>query len=116
MDLRAAAEAVVGTLTGSGVPAALDMRDLNLPGFYVAAPTLTYRFGGCWEAEWAVFAVTMNAGRAQALAELGVLIDAAREALGGVITTATPADMDSLDGGPRLPAYRLTWTSRVEGP
>ena len=34
---------------------------------------------------------------------------------GDVIVTGTPADVDSLTGGDRLPAYRLTWTSRVEG-
>lgn len=113
-DLALAVEDVVGTLTGSGVPAAFDMRDLELPGVYVTAPTIAYRFGRCWDATWTAYAATMNAGRAEALAELGVLIDAVQEAM-SVIVTATPADLDPLDGGDRLPAYRLTWTTRVEG-
>lgn len=115
-DLAAAVTQLVDVLNAAGVPAAFDMRDLEPPGVYVTAPTVTYRFRrGDWSAEWTVYAVTGNAGRAEALEELGVLLDAVQETLADVAVTGTPADLDSLDGGPRMPAYRLTWTSKVEG-
>lgn len=115
-DLAAAVKAVVDTLAGAGLNAANDMRDLNLPGVYVTPPTVSYRFAkGDWTAAWTAYAVTMNAGRDLALSELGVLLDGVQEALADAVVTGTPADVDSLTGGDRLPAYRLTWNARVEG-
>ena len=115
-DLAAAVTAVTDTLNAAGVSAAFDMRDLNVPGIYVTPPTVAYRFAkGDWDADWTAYAVAMSSGRTEALAELGILIDAAQEALYDVVVAATPADLDPLDGGPRLPSYRLTWTSKVEG-
>lgn len=115
-DLAAAVEAAVDTLRDAGVSAAFDMRDLELPGVYVTAPTVTYRFAkGDWDAAWTAYAVTMASGRTEALAELGILLDAVQEAMDDVVVTGTPADVSPLDGGDLLPGYRITWTSRVEG-
>jgi hypothetical protein len=114
LDLSAAVKAVVATLEDAGVPAAFDMRDLELPGVYVTAPTITWRFRkGDWNADWTAYATTNAAGRLESLDELAILVAAAQEALGDVMVTGTPADLSPLEGGDLLPAYRITWSTRL---
>jgi hypothetical protein len=114
MDLDAAVDALVARLTGAGLRAAADERDLNPPAVWVGPPVLTYRFGkNCWDAEWRLAAVVPNSGRNIANRNLGELVSAAQAALGGAIVTARPIDLSVPDQAAPLPAYELTFTTRI---
>lgn len=113
MDLKAATQAVVDTLTAGGVRATLDGRDANPPCVLVRPPTLTFRFGkGCWDAEWEAWAMVPDTGHSTSLTALGELVTAAQDALGGAVVTARPAEASTADGG-TVPTYTLTWTARI---
>jgi len=114
MDLAAAVAAVADKLTAAGIRSTPDLRDLNPPCVYVAAPTLAYRFGkGGADLTWQIVAVVPNSGRLAALKALSPLIDSTVTALGGAVTAGRPVDVTALDGGAPLPGYELTLTTRA---
>jgi hypothetical protein len=113
VDLAAAAQAIVDRLTGAGVRATVDGRDLNPPVVQVRAPTMSFRFGkGCWDAEWEAWAMVPATGMRGDLKALGDLVAAVQDALGGAVVTATPGEVVLADGS-TVPMYRLTWTQRI---
>ena len=101
---------LVDRLRLGDVRAVADERDVNPPCVLVRPPTLLYTFGGGAQAGWELIAVVPDTGTGPALAALDVLVDAARAALSGDVTTATPTSYAQEQGAP-LPAYRLTLRS-----
>lgn len=112
MDLAAAMDAELKKLTGAGLNATDDVRDLNPPAFLLRPPTITYRFGKGWDANWELWAIWPDTGQRQAIAGLGPLIEKAQAALGFAITTGRP-DMTSLPQGAPAPTYVLGYTTRI---
>lgn len=114
-DLAGAVADVVARLRGAGIRAVSDLRDVNPPCVYVPPPVLAFRFGkGYADAGWTIAAVVPNSGRDTALKLLGPLIDQVIDALpASPITDGRPVDLGGLDGGAPLPAYELSFTSRI---
>lgn len=114
-DLAGAVADVVARLRAGGVRAVSDLRDVNPPCVYVTPPQLAFRFGkGYADAGWTIAAVVPNSGRDAALKLLGPLISQVAAALPATpITDGRPVDLSGLDGGAPLPAYELTFTSRI---
>lgn len=110
-DLSAALADVVDALTAAGIAAVVDMRDLNPPAVYVAAPQLAFDRLRGWTAVVDLWAVVPAAGRLQALSGLGPLLAQVIDVWPA--TAAYPADLPPLDGGDPMPAYRLTCPIRV---
>lgn len=113
IDLARAVAAVVDRLTAGGVAATADIRNLNPPAVLVPPPTLEWRFGRGAEATWQVVATVGNTGTGAAITALSELVDAAQEAMGGLITAGRPVDLSSPDGGAPLPGYELTFTTKI---
>lgn len=114
IDLYGATSELVAVLVAGGVAAAMDVRDLDLPGVLVPPPDLAYRFSkGCADATWRIVAATGNVGREQALAQLGPLLAQVTAALGHVVVGGRPVDLQVADGGGPMPAYELTFTTRI---
>lgn len=114
MDLAAAVADLVARISDAGIRATSDLRDLNPPCVYVAAPSIAYRFGkGGADLTFAIVAVAPNTGRDAALSNLSTLIADTQDALAGAITTGRPVDVTALDGGAPLPGYELTLTRRI---
>lgn len=101
-------------LIRSGIRVATDARDLNPPAVLVTPPTVTNRFkAGTWAAEWQLLLVVPNSGTRPALGQLSELLALVVTALDGEPVTATPYAL-TVDGeSDPLPAYQLTWSSRV---
>lgn len=113
-DIHAASTALVATLTGAGIRATIDPRDVNPPCVLVAPPVLAYRFGKrCWDASWSLLLIAGDHGKPGSLRALGDLLDAVQAATGGAIVTATPANAGTLDGTPPAPAYECIFTTRI---
>lgn len=115
IDIHTAAAELVAVLVAGGVSASLDIRDLNLPGVLVPPPDLSYRFGkASADATWRIVAATGNVGRDQALASLGALLSQVQDALGHLGVSARPVDLQAGDQGGPMPAYELTFTTRIQ--
>lgn len=114
MNLQEAAQGIVDALKAGGVRATLDPRDVNPPCVLVRPPDLAYRFRyGDWDATWKAWALTPDAGRGQVLKAFGPMLAAVQDALGGVVTAATPEDV-TLPDGSTIPGYALSWTERIK--
>lgn len=111
MDVLAAMQAEVDLLTAAGVRATLDERDVNPPCVLVRPPILTYRFGRGADAEWTYWLIVPDAGKSNAIAALGELIEAAQAALGFMAVTLTPDDAILSDG--TYPMYSMTRSTRI---
>lgn len=113
MDLDAAMQTVVDTLTAADVRATLDPVDAHPPCVLVRPPTMTYRFGkGNWDAAFEAWVMVPANGINASLKQLGDLLEDAQSALGYHGVTATPDDATLNDGG-TVPMYRLSWTQRI---
>ena len=106
---------IVQLLTGAGIRATTDQRDLNPPCVLVTAPEITWRFGkGGWDARWLILAVVPDSGPNIVLANLDALVVSVQAALGGRVQNGRPVAARGLvDGSAPLPAYELTWTARI---
>jgi hypothetical protein len=116
MDLAAAVAGVVDLLRGAGIRATSDLRDVNPPCVYVPPPVLSWRFGKGATATWTIAATVPNSGRDAALKNLGPLIESVTLTLaldGSPVTDGRPIDLTGLDGGAPLPAYELSFTTRI---
>ena len=113
IDIGAATADLVATLQAAGVSTSMDLRDLNVPGVYVLSPDVAYRNGHTADATWKIVTAVPNTGRSAALANLGVLIAVCNRALGERVVAARPVDLATLDGAGPLPAYELTFTTRL---
>ena len=117
VDVAGAVQSVVDRLTAAGVRATLDERDINPPCVYVAPPGVVFRFGrGDFTAAFTAWCVTGAAGRSADLATLGGLLESVGIALDWAGVTADPADLLIPHQAAPLPAYRLTWTERINQP
>lgn len=111
-DIGAAANDLAEMLRAGGVRASVDPRNVNPPCCLIGAPVLTYRMGkGCADATWSVLAIVPDNGAP--LPALTALVNAAQDALHGAAVTATPASVATGDGAAPLPAYALTFTTRI---
>jgi len=104
---------IVDRLSAGGVHACADIRDLNTPGALVAPPEIAWRFGRGADATWRVVCAVANTGGSPAITALSALVDTAQAALGGLATAGRPVDLSSLDGGAPLPAYELSFTTKI---
>lgn len=112
--ITAAQAQVVAALTAAGIRATTDERDVNPPCVFVPAPALVPRFGGqCWDATYTLIATVPDAGRPTALAELGAMVAAVNDALGGVLD-ANPVSFAGVDGAPPLPGYAIRYSQSIE--
>jgi hypothetical protein len=112
MDIAAAAQDVVDQLVAGGVRAVVDGRDLNPPAVQIRPPTLHYRFGRGAAADWEAWAVVPDTGMRTDLAALSDLLEKVQAALGHVGVQARPDTVTLADGG-TVPAYVLTWSSKI---
>lgn len=111
--LAGVVSAVVDALLDAGVPATDDQRDLDPPGVYVTPPIVTYDKLAGYTATLDMYAVVPAAGRREALAALGPLVDQVRAVW--PVRDAFPVDLQPLEGTDPLPAYRLPLTVNVSG-
>lgn len=111
LDLARVAEHIVEQLQAAGVAATVDNRDLNPPGVYVAAPIVTFDRLAGYTCQFDLYVAVPNAGRSQALAELGPLLLTVRSVWG--TDTAYPVDLLVPDQTDPLPAYRIPITVHV---
>lgn len=114
IDIAGQVADLVARLGAAGIRACSDLRDLNPPAVYVAAPTIAYRFAkGTADLDWRIVAAAPNTGRDIALGNLSVLLDAVSGVLRGAVTAARPVDLTALDGGAPLPAYEISFITPV---
>jgi hypothetical protein len=112
-NLTSAVADYVDRLRAAGVRASADTRDINPPCVHINPPEVAYRFGKGWDATWRAYAIAPDSGPAESLEVVGELLENTQAALAGLVVTARPAELLTLDGGPPLPAYELNWTSRL---
>ena len=112
IDLAAAVDGIVRTLTDAGVRATADLRDLNPPAVYVPPPVISYRFGKGAELEWTIAAVVPNTGRRQSISALSTLLADVQAALPAV-RGGRPIDLTGIDQTGPAPAYELLLTTRA---
>lgn len=112
VDIDAAVQDIVDRLTTAGVRATVDGRDLNPPAVQVRPPTMHYRFGRCANADWQVWVVVPDTGMRTSLAALSTLLEDTQAALNLAGVDATPNTVTLADGG-TVPAYVLTWSSKI---
>lgn len=112
MDIAAAAQNIIDQLVGAGIRASVDARDLQPPCVQLRPPTLTYRFGKGWDADWEAWVMVPDAGQTQALAMIGPFLDQVQEALHFVGQTAR-TDTTALGDAGFAPTYVLTFTTRI---
>lgn len=112
--LDVAVRDVIAALNDAGIRSVSDMRDLNPPGVYVGAPTVTFDrlCGEVYAADFPVYLVAPNVGRLTAIAHLSTLM----MAVAGVyaVAVAEPLDLTDPSGGDPLPAYKLTISATVK--
>lgn len=101
----------VSRLTAGGVPAAVQLADLNPPGVLVKFPDVAFTFGkASVDYLFTGLLIVPNTGPATALVALGELLVAAQAALAGAITSALAVDVAGIDGAAPAPGYRITWS------
>lgn len=114
MNLDAAAALIVAQLTGGGIRATIDERDINPPAVWVKPPILSFRFGKGWSGDWTLTAVVPDTGRDVALGALGRLVTSVQETMNWAVVTARPISLIIPGtGGAPLPAYELTFNERI---
>lgn len=114
-SITEAMTALVDALTGAGIRAVVDERDINPPCAMVNPPAVDYRFGkGSWSATWRVWAIVPDSGRNVALANLDALMTDIQAALGGRVAGATPISVAGVDGAGPLPGYEMTFTTTLQ--
>ena len=93
---------------------ALDVKDLNPPGLYVAPPVIHYRFAaGTYALEFTLLVCASNtANRLEALADLADMLQRVQLTLTDRAVLGRPADVWNQDQTAILPAYELTWTDQ----
>lgn len=118
VGIAAVQDAVLGALTGAGVRAVIDARDVNPPCVFVSPPVLAFRFGrpGAFDATVTLSAIVADTGPAAVTTALDALLGQVGAALGWQITTAVPAQFAGADGAPTLPCYSLTATTKGHHP
>jgi hypothetical protein len=112
LELSAACHDQLQQLTRAGVRAVLDPRDVNPPCVLLMPPAVSYAFRH-WDATWTAYALATDAGPVPSLVQLSRLVADVQAALGGAVTTGEPADVTLPDGAGQVPAYALTWTSKL---
>lgn len=109
-----AMESMQAHLVANGVRAVIDPRDLNGPCVYIAPPSVRWRFaGGDFDAEWELRCAVVAAGRRAEIVELSALVDTVTKILAGNPVEGRPDEISTGDGGPMVPCYVLSFTSRV---
>jgi hypothetical protein len=105
---------IVEAIAAAGIRIALDLKDLNPPGCYLAAPELEFRYrAGDFTASYTLLAVARNTSRRLALAEIGELIVAVQSVLGERAQSGRPVDVPTNDGTAVLLGYEFSWHERV---
>jgi hypothetical protein len=112
--IAAVQNAVVGLLTGAGIRAVVDTRDVNPPCVFVGPPALTFRFGrpGSFDAEVTAQAIVGDTGGRATTEALDELLGQVGAALNWQITAAVPGQFPGADGARTMPCYTLTVTSK----
>jgi hypothetical protein len=113
MDLYAAQQAIIDTLTAAGISATRDERDVNPPCVLVPAPAVMWAFRG-WSGTWQLILTVPDAGPADNVRALSALIDATYAALAGEVVDAAPSSFPGVDGSPPLPAYVIRYATRYD--
>ena len=107
-------DALVELLAGTGARVTADPRDVNPPCLYVTPPLTRWRYQtGDYDADWTVYALGMDGARREALAQIDELVALVRRVC--PVVEARPDTLAQPDGGPPLPAYVFTWTTRIRG-
>jgi hypothetical protein len=112
IDLAGAAADLADTLTAAGIPATVDVRDLNPPAVLIPPPELVWRFGKGAVCTWRIVAAAPNTGTGPAVGVLSDLVDRVQDALAGAVTGGRPVDLTDPLGGAPLPGYELTLETR----
>lgn len=111
VNLRAAADEVVGSLTDLGIRATLDPRDANPPCVVVREAEITPGLLDGWRVTWQLDLIAGDAGSGPTSTTLSDLFSKVTDAL--PIDSATRVDL-LLPGAPDpTPAYRLLLSSSV---
>lgn len=115
-QLAGAVGDLLDQLTGAGIRATADIRNINPPCVYVPPPWINWRFGkGYVDLSWTLNLVVPNSGRDVALKNLGPLLIDVYEALVPINCAPTDARYSELtvpDGGPPMPCYEMNLTTR----
>jgi hypothetical protein len=100
------------SLNGHALRVTDDSNVVNPPAVWVPMPTLTFQFSKrCMEAEWSAFLVAPNTSTVSVSATLSALLDAVLGLYPFI--DATPQPLTLPGGGLPVPAYHLTWSSRI---
>lgn len=113
IDLASAANVIVEKIRAGGIRATVDERDINPPAVWVGPPTMHFRFGKGWTADWTITAVVADTGRAYSLAALGTLVAQVQDSMGWLAVTARPVALQIPGGAAPLPAYEMTFSERI---
>lgn len=106
---------VLALLEASGIRVALDLRDLNPPGCYLAPPDLEFRFrAGDFTASYTLVAVARNSTRRAAYDDMSRLLVDVQRALGERAQTARAVDVPTNDTASVLLGYEFSWHERVK--
>lgn len=117
MNVADAVQSVVDRLIAVGIRAVRDIRDINPPCVFVAAPAIEWRFArNDFDAEFVLWVVTGAAGGDVDLTNLGEQIDDVTAALQFAAVRAEPNNLLVPEQSAPLPAYRLTFTERIRQP
>lgn len=111
LDLEAALADVLDVLTGAGLRAYVDPRDVNPPCALVRDQTLTPAFLGAWAVVWQVDLIAGDSGTRAAIGPLSRLLDQLTSVV--PIDSATRVDLTLPGVADTLPAYRCLITSTV---
>lgn len=105
---------IVAALEAADIRITLDLKDLNPPGCYLAAPELEFRYrAGDFTASYTLLVVARNSTRRLAFAEMSELLVAVQKVLGERAQTARAVDVPTNDGTAVLLGYELSWHERV---
>ena len=105
---------ILDALTAAGIRATNDLKMLNPPCAYLAAPELSFRFRqGDFTATYTLLLVASNTSRRLAFDEISELLLTCQQVLGERAQTARPVDVPTNDGSAVLLGYELSWSERV---
>jgi len=108
---------IIDALTAGGIRATTDLKMLNPPCVYLAAPELEFRFRqGDFTATYTMLLVAANTSRRLAFDEMSQLIVQVQTILGERARSARPVDVPTNDGSAILLGYEFTWAERVRQP
>jgi len=111
-DIGQAAQAVADALSALGVPAAVDGRDLQLPGAWVtpAAVRFDYLSGDRIAVDWDIYLITRDIPSVQAMDELGAMAVKIAKRFGHADFTPQTVTIANQSADP-LPALLVTLPS-----